>query len=62
METTTVAQPALTRPQTIYGTRQWTLGRVVNRILFWVLVVVLIIYTVFPFFWAVISSILTSRV
>src|SRR5919112_1801590 len=57
MATTTVAQPALTRPEAIAGTRQWTLGKVVNRVLFWVLVVFLIIYTVFPFFWALISSI-----
>jgi trehalose/maltose transport system permease protein len=55
--TTTVAQPALGRPKAISGTRQWTLGKVVNRVLFWVLVVFLIIYTVFPFFWALISSI-----
>jgi trehalose/maltose transport system permease protein len=57
MATTTVAQPALGRPKAISGTRQWTLGKVVNRVLFWVLVVFLIIYTVFPFFWALISSI-----
>jgi trehalose/maltose transport system permease protein len=57
MATTTVAQPALTRPQAMSGTRHWTLGKVVNRFLFWLLVVFLIIYTVFPFFWALISSI-----
>jgi trehalose/maltose transport system permease protein len=57
MATTTVAQPALGRPEAISRTRQWTLGKVVNRVLFWVLVVFLIIYTVFPFFWALISSI-----
>jgi trehalose/maltose transport system permease protein len=57
MATTTAAQPALTRPETISGTRQWTIGKVVNRVLFWLLVVFLIVYTIFPFFWAVISSI-----
>lgn len=57
MATTTAARPALARPVPIAGTRQWTLGKIVNRVLFWVLVVFLIIYTVFPFFWAVISSI-----
>jgi trehalose/maltose transport system permease protein len=39
------------------GTRQWTLGKIVNRVLFWMLVVFLIVYTVFPFVWALISSI-----
>ena len=42
---------------TISGTRQWTIGRVINRLLFWVLVIFLIFYTVFPFVWALISSI-----
>jgi trehalose/maltose transport system permease protein len=55
--TTTVARPVITQPVAISGTRQWTLGRAINRILFWVLVVFIIFYTVFPFFWAVISSI-----
>jgi trehalose/maltose transport system permease protein len=57
MATTTAAQPALSRPQTIAGTRQWSIGKIVNRVLFWLLVVFLIFYTIFPFFWAVISSI-----
>ncbi|MBA3450245.1 MAG: carbohydrate ABC transporter permease [Chloroflexia bacterium] len=42
---------------TISGTRQWTLGKIINRILFWILVVVIIFYTVFPFVWALLSSI-----
>ena len=28
-------------------------GKIVNRVLFWILVVFIIFYTVFPFFWAV---------
>ena len=57
MATTIAARPAIANTTTISGTRQWTLGKVVNRVLFWILVVVIIFYTVFPFLWAVISSI-----
>src|SRR5262249_1842420 len=37
-----------------------TPGYVVKRALFWLLVVFIVFYTVFPFFWAVISSIKPS--
>jgi trehalose/maltose transport system permease protein len=57
MATTTAGQLAVPRTAAISGTRQWTLGKVVNRVLFWVLVVIIIFYTVFPFVWAIISSI-----
>src|SRR5919106_338508 len=57
MATTTAARPAIADTSTISGTRQWTLGKVLNRVLFWILVVIIIFYTVFPFVWAVISSI-----
>jgi trehalose/maltose transport system permease protein len=57
MATTTAVRPAIADTATISGTRQLTLGKVLNRILFWMLVVVIIFYTVFPFVWAVISSI-----
>jgi trehalose/maltose transport system permease protein len=57
MATTTAVRPAIAGTAPISGTRQWTLGKVLNRVLFWILVVVIIFYTVFPFVWAVISSI-----
>src|SRR3954454_11884546 len=57
MATTAAARPVVADTSMISGTRQWTFGRVVNRVLFWFLVVVIIFYTVFPFVWAVISSI-----
>jgi trehalose/maltose transport system permease protein len=57
MATTTAARPAIADTSMISGTRQWTLGKVLNRVLFWILVVIIIFYTVFPFVWAVISSI-----
>ncbi len=57
MATTTAVRPAIPDTSTITGTRQWTIGKILNKILFWILVVAIIFYTVFPFFWAVISSI-----
>src|SRR5262245_39747714 len=57
MATMTAAPPAQTIDTTISGTRRWTAGYVVRRALFWLLVAFIIFYTIFPFFWAVISSI-----
>ncbi len=57
MATTTAVRPVMADAATISGTRQWTLGKIINRILFWILVVVIIFYTVFPFVWALLSSI-----
>jgi trehalose/maltose transport system permease protein len=42
------------------GTRRWTLGYIVKKALFWLLVAFIIVYTIFPFAWAVISSIKPS--
>jgi trehalose/maltose transport system permease protein len=57
MATTTAGHLAPPRAETITRARQWTIGKVINRALFWLLVVVIIFYTVFPFAWAIISSI-----
>ena len=57
MATTAAVQPRVSTEATASGTRQRTLGQVLNRVLFWLLVIVIIFYTVFPFLWAVISSI-----
>jgi trehalose/maltose transport system permease protein len=57
MATTTAVRPAIPDTSTISRTRQWTIGKILNKVLFWILVVAIIFYTVFPFFWAVISSI-----
>lgn len=54
---TATMRPELAGTSTISGTRQWTVGKVINRVLFWILVVFIIVYTVFPFVWAVLSSI-----
>lgn len=55
--TTATMRPDMASTSTISGTRQWTVGKVVNRVLFWILVVFIIFYTVFPFVWALLSSI-----
>ena len=55
--TTATMRPELANTAAISGTRQWTVGKIVNRVLFWILVVFIIIYTVFPFIWALLSSI-----
>jgi trehalose/maltose transport system permease protein len=34
----------------------WPLSRIVQRALFWVLIVFIILYTLFPFYWAIVSS------
>jgi trehalose/maltose transport system permease protein len=36
---------------------KWTAGKVVQRTLFWLLIVFIVLYTLFPFYWAVVSSI-----
>lgn len=35
---------------------KWTPARIVQRTLFWLLIVFIILYTLFPFYWAVVSS------
>jgi trehalose/maltose transport system permease protein len=60
MATTAAVRPLAADTSTISGTRQWTLGKIVNRVLFWILVIFLIVYTVFPFVWALVSSIKPS--
>lgn len=39
--------------------RSW--GRILGRVWFWLLIVFIILYTLFPFYWAVISSLKTSQ-
>ena len=57
MATTTAVRPVDPASDDFLETRQWTVGKVVNRVLFWILVVFIIFYTIFPFLWALISSI-----
>ncbi|MGH2616034.1 MAG: carbohydrate ABC transporter permease [Thermomicrobiales bacterium] len=36
--------------------RGFPIGQIVGRILFWILIVFILLYTLFPFYWAVVSS------
>jgi trehalose/maltose transport system permease protein len=31
-------------------------GQIVNRVLFWIMIVMILVYTIFPFYWAIVSS------
>jgi trehalose/maltose transport system permease protein len=35
---------------------KWTVTKVIQRVLFWALIVFIVLYTLFPFYWAVVSS------
>ncbi|HWV23292.1 MAG TPA: carbohydrate ABC transporter permease, partial [Thermomicrobiales bacterium] len=39
--------------------RNW--GRILSRVWFWLLIAIIVLYTLFPFYWAVISSLKTSQ-
>jgi trehalose/maltose transport system permease protein len=60
MATITTAQSTRVGSTAISGTRRWSFGKIVQRALFWLLVVFIIFYTIFPFAWAIISSIKPS--
>jgi trehalose/maltose transport system permease protein len=48
----------LNRIRSTYQKRsKWTAGRIVNKTLFWLLIAFILLYTLFPFYWAVVPSI-----
>ena len=36
--------------------RGFPIGQIISRILFWLLIVFILLYTLFPFYWAIVSS------
>src|SRR5690349_13933643 len=40
--------------------RPLKIGKIVNRVLFWILIVFILVYTIFPFYWAIVSSLKTG--
>jgi len=59
MASLTAATPANVRTTsyTVTARRRWSLSHILGRILFWALVVVILIYTVFPFYWALLAAV-----
>ena len=62
-----MAQQAATRPQAAGSVvapkevieveaRRMDFGRIAGRIFFWILIAVILVYTLFPFYWAIVSS------
>ncbi len=58
--TSTVPTQALTYENTATGKKRRKLWPIFQRALFWVFIVIIMIYTIFPFYWAIVSSITPS--
>lgn len=37
-----------------------SIGKILNKVLFWLLIVVILLYTIFPFYWAIVTSLTPS--
>lgn len=61
MATSTAVQTVRPQAAAVTSVRRLSFGRIVGRILFWLLVIFIILYTVFPFAWAIISSIMPNN-
>lgn len=61
MATETVVQPARPQAQVATNVRRVSFGKIISRILFWILVVFIVVYTIFPFVFAIISSIMPNE-
>ena len=60
--TETVAEAARDAQVSYVPRRKWTARRIIGKILFWALVIFLFVYTLFPYFWAFVSSIKPNSV
>jgi trehalose/maltose transport system permease protein len=56
----TQAIPTRTQTTAYTSARRKPIGYYVGRVLFWVLIVLILLYTLFPFYWAVATSLKTS--
>ena len=60
MATTSLAAPQAQAPAHIEGLvipkRGFPIGKIVGKMLFWLLILFILLYTLFPFYWAVVSS------
>ena len=55
------SDPRQAGPRTLQIRPKRTLVAVLNRTLFWILVAGILLYTIFPFYWAVIAAIRPDR-
>jgi ABC-type glycerol-3-phosphate transport system permease component len=56
-----VARHRVERDRGIAHTTRPSFKRFAQRVLFWLLIVAIMIYTIFPFYWAIVSSITPSN-
>src|SRR5688500_18487897 len=49
----TLAPP---RMESVTKARQWSIRGIAGKIGFWILIAFILIYTLFPFYWAIVSS------
>jgi trehalose/maltose transport system permease protein len=61
LERSVAAEPqaptlAPTRSEAFTRARNWSFGGIARRGLFWLLIAVILLYTLFPFYWAIVSS------
>lgn len=57
MSATSIRPSALPSESSLKTRRKFKLGDVILRVLFWILVIAILIYTIFPFAWAVLAAI-----
>ena len=55
-----VGTPGLETTRARTTAKRWSLGKIVSRGLFWLLIVVILLYTIFPFYYAIMSSLTAS--
>ena len=54
----TISQEELEQIRSRYQRRsKWTPGMIVQKALFWLLIGIILVYTLFPFYWAIVSSV-----
>jgi trehalose/maltose transport system permease protein len=58
---TIAASAPRTAAETGGGTRRLTPGGVIGKVLFWLLVIAILLYTVFPFYWALVAALKPGR-
>lgn len=61
MATMTASQSRTSSDAVTTVRRRPKIGYIIGRVLFWILVIIILIYTIFPFYWAVLASVRPDR-